>query len=80
MLALLTPFSLDAQSAKDPSDNSLDSLYRGVMWRNIGPFRGGRSNCASGVVGDTMQTLLERSPQVTSRLDELTDLLEEIGR
>ena len=37
-------------------------------------------NDASGVVGDTMQTLLERSPQVTSRLDELTDLLEEIGR
>lgn len=28
-----------------------DSLYSGLSWRNIGPFRGGRSVAATGVVG-----------------------------
>lgn len=27
-------------------------LYKGLKWRNIGPFRGGRSNAVSGVVGN----------------------------
>jgi photosystem II stability/assembly factor-like uncharacterized protein len=31
-----------------------DSLYNGMSWRNIGPFRGGRSTTSSGVVGDPM--------------------------
>jgi len=31
----------------------LNEKYSVVKWRNIGPFRGGRSVCASGVVGDT---------------------------
>jgi photosystem II stability/assembly factor-like uncharacterized protein len=29
-----------------------DTVFRGVKFRNIGPFRGGRSVCASGVSGD----------------------------
>jgi photosystem II stability/assembly factor-like uncharacterized protein len=33
---------------------SLDSLFSTVKYRNIGPFRGGRSVAASGVVGDPM--------------------------
>ncbi len=31
-----------------------DSLYNGLQWRNIGPFRGGRSLAVSGVPGDAM--------------------------
>ncbi len=31
-----------------------DSLYSGLKWRNIGPFRGGRSVASSGVVGQPM--------------------------
>jgi photosystem II stability/assembly factor-like uncharacterized protein len=33
---------------------NLDSLFKYVKYRNIGPFRGGRSVCASGVVGDPL--------------------------
>lgn len=33
---------------------SMDSIFNSVKYRNIGPFRGGRSVAASGVVGDAM--------------------------
>lgn len=33
---------------------NLDSLFKNVKYRNIGPFRGGRSNCGTGVVGDPL--------------------------
>ena len=33
---------------------SIDSVFKSVKYRNIGPFRGGRSVAASGVVGDPM--------------------------
>jgi photosystem II stability/assembly factor-like uncharacterized protein len=33
---------------------NLDSIFKYVKYRNIGPFRGGRSVCASGVVGDPL--------------------------
>ncbi len=39
-----------AQPAKDTAD--LNSYFKPVKWRCIGPFRGGRSNCATGVVGN----------------------------
>jgi photosystem II stability/assembly factor-like uncharacterized protein len=39
-----------SQPAKDTSGP--DSYFKPVKWRCIGPFRGGRSNCATGVVGD----------------------------
>jgi len=45
-----TSFDLHAQSAKDTTD--LDNYFKPVKWRCIGPFRGGRSNCATGVVGN----------------------------
>ena len=35
---------------------------------------------ASGVVDDTMKTLLKRTPQVVTHADAMTELLEEIGR
>lgn len=34
---------------------------------------------ASGVVNDTMATILERSPRVSARLGEMVELLEDIG-
>ena len=37
-------------------------------------------NDASGVVDDSMQAMLKRSPDVVSRLGELVDLLDGIGR
>ncbi len=32
----------------------LDSIFKYVKYRNIGPFRGGRSVCASGVINDPL--------------------------
>ncbi len=34
------------------SSVDLNNYYKPVKWRSIGPFRGGRSNSATGVVGD----------------------------
>ncbi len=45
--------NLNAQSKADTEVNTqLHSFYKPVKWRSIGPFRGGRSNTATGVVGD----------------------------
>ncbi|HOO11099.1 MAG TPA: glycosyl hydrolase, partial [Cyclobacteriaceae bacterium] len=33
---------------------NLDSVFKNVKYRSIGPFRGGRSNMATGVVGDPL--------------------------
>ena len=35
-----------------PVKPSPDSLFSNLKWRNIGPFRGGRANAVSGVVGN----------------------------
>ncbi len=43
---LLLVIGLEAQS--------LDSIFNTVKYRNIGPFRGGRSVCASGVIGNPL--------------------------
>lgn len=41
-----------SQAKKDSTD--YNAIFKPVKWRNIGPFRGGRSNCASGVKGNPM--------------------------
>lgn len=41
-----------ASAVQEPAEG-LNKLYEVVKWRNIGPFRGGRSVCASGVIGDS---------------------------
>ena len=51
ILLLLVASSLHAQSVP-PAGSTLDSLLKPVQWRSIGPFRGGRSVAATGVVGD----------------------------
>jgi photosystem II stability/assembly factor-like uncharacterized protein len=50
--ALLTFFSASAQTKKDTTANDLNAYFKPVKWRNIGPHRGGRSNAATGVVGN----------------------------
>lgn len=38
-----------------PAGVSVDAeLYKGLKWRNIGPFRGGRSNAVSGIPGNKL--------------------------
>ena len=44
--------SLSAQTAQSPAPDDYNSVFKVVKWRSIGPFRGGRSNAGTGVVGD----------------------------
>jgi photosystem II stability/assembly factor-like uncharacterized protein len=37
---------------KDEINKPYDSVFKQLKWRNIGPYRGGRSNAVSGVVGN----------------------------
>ena len=46
-------FGATAQVKKDTSSSYLDDYFRPLKWRSIGPFRGGRSVTATGVVGNT---------------------------
>ncbi len=46
IIALLISSSLYGQN--------LDSVFKQVKYRSIGPFRGGRSNCGAGVTGDPL--------------------------
>ena len=45
-------FNSNAQPKKDSVSKDLNSFFKPVKWRNIGPFRGGRSVTATGVVGN----------------------------
>ena len=47
---LLISLSTKSQTVKDSTE--LNSYFKPVKWRCIGPFRGGRSNCATGVIGN----------------------------
>ncbi|MBT8297177.1 MAG: glycosyl hydrolase, partial [Maribacter sp.] len=54
----LSPLLIHSQRRKkktaEPSIVVQDSMFHGLKWRNIGPFRGGRSVASSGVVGQPM--------------------------
>ncbi len=53
LLCLCTlALSLNAQAQKAPATTSLNQYFKPLKFRNIGPFRGGRSVAATGVVGD----------------------------
>ena len=54
LITLLVPAQKRKKKATAPSIVLNDSLYTGLKWRNIGPFRGGRSVAATGVVGQPM--------------------------
>lgn len=55
---LLMPILLHGQRKKKMTKSSYETidqdLYKSLKWRNIGPFRGGRSVTSTGVVGDPM--------------------------
>ena len=54
LCALLLPLNGNAQRSKKSNSNNTqisDTLFHGLKWRNIGPFRGGRSVASTGVVG-----------------------------
>ncbi|MEM9328947.1 MAG: glycosyl hydrolase [Bacteroidota bacterium] len=56
-LLVMAIFPLNAQRKKKTevvAKPPLDSLYQGLKWRNIGPFRGGRSVAVAGVVQDPL--------------------------
>jgi photosystem II stability/assembly factor-like uncharacterized protein len=50
LLLLFIAFNANSQPVKDTT--GLNGYFKPVKWRCIGPFRGGRSNCATGVVGN----------------------------
>ncbi len=54
LLLTLIPFSVyaSAQATVDTAGNQLNNYFKPLKWRSIGPFRGGRSNTATGVVGN----------------------------
>ncbi len=49
-------FSLFAQATKETATTktALSDVFKPLKYRNIGPFRGGRSVCATGVIGDPL--------------------------
>ena len=51
-LLLLFAISSFAQEA--------DKFFKPLKYRNIGPFRGGRSNTSSGVINDLPSSMLTR--------------------
>ncbi|MGB5818474.1 MAG: glycosyl hydrolase [Saonia sp.] len=58
MALLLLPNAIQGQKKKRKTSAPVvilnDSVFHGLKWRNIGPFRGGRSVASSGVVGQPM--------------------------
>ena len=54
-IACLVSISIHGQEQADqPKLDDLNDYFKSVKWRNIGPFRGGRSVAASGVIGDPL--------------------------
>jgi hypothetical protein len=51
MLLSFVALAGTAQVATPPADD-LNTYFKPVLWRSIGPFRGGRSVASTGVVGD----------------------------
>lgn len=56
ILFFFIPFSFffcaHAQTKKDSVSQDINAFFKPVKWRSIGPFRGGRSVTATGVVGN----------------------------
>jgi photosystem II stability/assembly factor-like uncharacterized protein len=53
LAVLVLCFFVSPIAAQAPqSGEDLNSIFKAVKWRSIGPFRGGRSVCGTGVVGD----------------------------
>ena len=46
-------YGVVAQTKSETTNNDLNSFFKPVKWRCIGPFRGGRSVGSAGVIGAT---------------------------
>jgi photosystem II stability/assembly factor-like uncharacterized protein len=55
LLILLIGLSAFASAQDTPADTTLSERLAGLEFRNIGPFRGGRSNAVTGVPGSPMR-------------------------
>ncbi len=53
-ILVLSSFSINAQKTDADKTAKLDKVFETVKWRSIGPFRGGRSVCSSGVPNDPL--------------------------
>ena len=49
LLLLLTAAPVAAQSAPDPPASFDDELFKGLAWREVGPYRGGRAAAVAGI-------------------------------
>lgn len=53
-IGFIVAYAVEAQKSKPKSTEQLSSFkeeaFKGIKWRNIGPFRGGRSNAVSGII------------------------------
>ena len=50
---LFSLFLINLSAQTKPSGAAdYNTIFKALKWRSIGPFRGGRSNCATGIVGD----------------------------
>lgn len=58
LLLLIIPYSISAQKKNSKNETEVlkvdEAQFKGLKFRNIGPFRGGRSIASSGVVSDPM--------------------------
>ncbi len=52
LISILLLCFLAAPLSAQTSDPDYNAIFKPLKWRSIGPFRGGRSNCGTGVVGD----------------------------
>ena len=50
--AVAMPLAAAAPALQDDSTPTVNEFFSAMQWRNIGPFRGGRSVAVTGVVGD----------------------------
>ena len=53
-LLLLFPLFVQSQSEENSEKKTPDAEFNNLKWRNIGPYRGGRSVASSGVVKEPM--------------------------
>ena len=52
VLVSLFAVQLSAQTTQSAASDDYNAIFKTLKWRSIGPFRGGRSVCGTGVVGD----------------------------
>lgn len=54
LASFIIGLTIYAQGKADTASTDLNAYFKPLKWRCIGPFRGGRSVCATGVVGNPM--------------------------